>query len=279
MVKFRWSRQLGEECRPDLMQTPTVSGWAWAGASVTGESHLRNGETGQDSGSFHTYTSKTDDVAVAVVCDGAGSAPHSKLGSQLVAIKAQRIVAAFLASGGDLARLGRAGAAGFIAELHSALARKAAEHGCKVRDLATTMTLAIVAEEIAVVIQVGDSACAVRCNGEWQIPIWPMNGEYVNLTYFVSGFPRVPLAFATMRGKVTHLAVFSDGLGDMVLDRSSRSPFVPFFEGVFDGAGLGQSSGRDRGASVDLGHFLCSAKASERSDDDKTLIIAARVKS
>ena len=164
-----------------------------------------------------------------------------------------------------------------MAPLHAALAARAAEIRCTIRDLSTTLSLAVVGQDLAHVIQVGDSACVLRCDGEWKVPVWPMNGEYANLTYSVTGFPKVPVGFATICGAVTHIAAFSDGLADLVLDRPSRSAFAPFFEGLFGGAQLVAPCGRNRAVTADLAGYLDSASARERSEDDKTLILAARV--
>jgi serine/threonine protein phosphatase PrpC len=58
------------------------SGWAWAAASVTGDSHLRRGESKQDSFSIRQLS--PNGGVVVCVSDGAGSAKYGGLGSRLL---------------------------------------------------------------------------------------------------------------------------------------------------------------------------------------------------
>ncbi|HEY9618759.1 MAG TPA: protein phosphatase 2C domain-containing protein [Crinalium sp.] len=50
-----------------------------AGGSITGREHLRTGKNNQDA----YYWLALEDVAIATICDGCGSGPHSEVGAKL----------------------------------------------------------------------------------------------------------------------------------------------------------------------------------------------------
>lgn len=56
-----------------------MKGFEIAGGTVTGRDHLRVGRNSQDA----YYWEESEDVLVAVVCDGCGSSPHSEVGAKL----------------------------------------------------------------------------------------------------------------------------------------------------------------------------------------------------
>lgn len=56
-----------------------MNGVEIAGGTVAGRDHVRVGKNSQDA----YYWEESDDVLVAVVCDGCGSSPHSEVGAKL----------------------------------------------------------------------------------------------------------------------------------------------------------------------------------------------------
>lgn len=61
------------------------TGWAIARASVASTSHGKTGLPCQDASDHLVVGSADDEILVCVVCDGAGSAAHSDVGSTLAA--------------------------------------------------------------------------------------------------------------------------------------------------------------------------------------------------
>lgn len=105
---------------------------------------------------------------------------------------------------------------------------------------------------------------------------WPESGKYANMTYFLTDED----AFAHLRIKLfqdahDEIAMFSDGMQRLALVYESKAAFKPFFEPMFvrlrksDIAECDMLSGQ-------LALFLNSPKVNERTDDDKTLILATR---
>ncbi len=70
--------------------------------------------------------------------------------------------------------------------------------------------------------------------------------------------------------------MFSDGIERLVLDFAQAVPFDGFFIPMFASIPNG-SPGRDRGISRGLKNFLDSKTITDRTDDDKMLIMARRV--
>lgn len=250
--------------------------WVWAGASVQGTSHIATGIPKQDSAAFAEYRTGVNSVAVAVVCDGAGSAAHSEVGSRLACQCAQSLIGRQLASNASVGTINRALAEAWISEIGNALLQKAQDLGKQIKDLATTITIVIAGDDATVVIMVGDSPCVVHDGKAWLAPIWPMRGEYANQTYFITQMPIPVWDFAKIDNRIEKFSVFTDGIDKLVLKEKSREVFQPFFDGLFDELGSSQSNGRDRTCSTNLGSFFDSDRVNALTDDDKTLIIARR---
>ena len=70
--------------------------------------------------------------------------------------------------------------------------------------------------------------------------------------------------------------MFSDGLQRLALDFAKTIPFEPFFQGLFPSV---RAMSADDGEKLtqSLTDFLNSPRINERTDDDKTLILATRV--
>jgi Protein phosphatase 2C len=147
------------------------------------------------------------------------------------------------------------------------------------RDFAATLVGIILCDDEFVLCHVGDGACPIRKREgqEWLVPSWPAHGEYASSTYFVTDEPVVNLRITRWQGDFSDVAVFSDGLERLVLDFSQRVAFQPFFDSMLKPlSGIGP--GRSRRLSVGLRTFLNSSIVADRTDDDKSLIIATRAR-
>jgi hypothetical protein len=72
-------------------------------------------------------------------------------------------------------------------------------------------------------------------------------------------------------------AVFSDGIENLVLDHRERSAPAPFFERLLQPVATWEGTGRSRKLSRHLRDYLDSAKVCAATDDDKSLILGARL--
>jgi hypothetical protein len=110
----------------------------------------------------------------------------------------------------------------------------------------------------------------------WDVPSWPAHGEYASSTYFVTDDPEPRLQFVQLADGISELAVFSDGIERLALDFANKTASERFFDPMF--APLARSApGRNRTLSSNLRRYLDSPRIIDRTDDDKSLILARRV--
>jgi hypothetical protein len=260
-----------------------TAAWRVLGASVPGSGHLAAQHGCDDA---HAFRQHADGTVVLVVADGAGSASRAAEGAacavQVVLDACGVAFAADPAPATDDAwerLLDRTLGAG-----HQALvALAAADRGAQapeqqrtadvMRELATTLLLAVVTADWLAVAQIGDGVIVVQdSRGHQQALTWPEHGEYINQTSFLSDEDYLEhvqyrvVEAAEVRG----IALLTDGLEMLALDAAEREPYSPFFSPLF-------AYGRqDMSTEEALGAFLESPRVCSRTDDDKTLLLAVR---
>lgn len=252
--------------------------WSWVGACSTGSSHIRAGTTCQDSAGCIELPLSTGHALLAVVSDGAGSADYSAIGSRLVVECFVRSAIAHLRANQCVEAITKDLAFDWLDNVRDHIFRSAKQRAIKPRDMAATLVSTIVFLNRAIVCHVGDGACVLRKKyaDDWQVASWPAHGEYANSTYFVTDDPQPNLQFNALEGEFVEVALFSDGVERLALDFVNGNAFAPFFEPMFAPlTTLG--SGRDRLLSLSLRKFLDSPHVLERTDDNKSLILARRV--
>lgn len=251
--------------------------WHWLGACSTGTSHLRTGAGCDDAAACLELEGRDADPAlVAVVSDGAGSAKLSRLGSHIVTTTFCRSAKAFLLNGGHAAAIDDDVAAEWLDDIRDRIGRRAHRLQENPKAFAATLVGVVVQRHVATIIHVGDGACALRLRGnaEWQVPSWPAQGEYASTTYFVTDDPYPRMAVSRVQGAVEEIALFTDGLERLALDFTTEVAFERFFETMFPALRRAESFGRERALSRELRSFLDGSVVTERTDDDKTLIMA-----
>jgi hypothetical protein len=143
------------------------------------------------------------------------------------------------------------------------------------RDFSCTLLVALVDERSALFFQIGDGAIVYRGeDGSYAPALWPQSGEYANCTWFVTdeeAAARVQLAVAE---EVHEVALLTDGLTGLALRFLSREAHGPFFEPMF--ARLRAEPGSEA-LPEELRAFLESTAVNQRTDDDKTLVLATRL--
>lgn len=218
------------------------------------------------------------EVLIVVVSDGAGSAEHSAKGARLAIMRFIRCAAAFLAAGGKVASLTPQIVLTWLDDIRDRISSEAEKLECTPRDFAATLVACLVTPLHTSFIHVGDGAAVYRLNDsdQWQIGSWPSHGEYASTTYFVTDDPQPAIEITHIDGVVEEVCIFTDGIERLVLEFSDRRAFAPFFNKVF-GAFDGSSAGRDRKMSRQLKLLLESPSVCEKTDDDKTIVLAKRV--
>jgi hypothetical protein len=258
----------------------TGRGWRIAAASAIGTSHIKQGTVCQDG---HTCRILEDGagkaVAVLVVSDGAGSASRADEGSYLACRTILEAVEVFLADGNRVIDIGPDIARSWVEMVQMAIAFQAEEDSTVPRDYACTLLAAVIAEDAAAFLQIGDGAMVVADEtGEWTWVHWPQRGDYANTTYFVTEEGAVDqLAFDLVKRQVDEVAVFSDGIEALVLHYATKTVHGSFFDKMFVPVRASEVEGVDQSLSAGLKRYLATSMVCERTDDDKTLILATKL--
>ena len=129
---------------------------------------------------------------------------------------------------------------------------------------------------------VGNGSRIVDRPSEFRWILWPQRGEYANTTCFLTHADALErLQIAPRLGKVTNVALMTDGLESLALHYASTSVHGPFFFGMFqsllnaDESGVSES-GEIAHLSASLDRFLSSERVYSRTDDDVSLLLASR---
>jgi len=255
----------------------TQGGWRLVGASVRGTSHDESGAPCQDASDSRVVVTPTGEaVLTAAVSDGAGSATRAEEGARIACATILESLEGYLSSGGRLGHLSKDDAIDWIELIGQRIADRAEAEGQTPRDFAATLLAVAVDAEYALCMQIGDGAIVLG-NGEEYLPVfWPQNGEYANMTYFVTDRRAAEqLQFTTLAGPIADVALLSDGLQMLALRYNTREAHVPFFQPMF--ARLrAEAEGESQQLASALAEFLGSKPVNDRTNDDKTLLLATR---
>jgi hypothetical protein len=254
------------------------SPWRVAMASSIGTSHLAAAQPCQDA-HFHLEAIGLDGerVLVLTASDGAGTAAYAEVGAALACETFARLVANYVEQGGKIEKVGRLLVERWMAGVIYRLRLHARESGLEVEDYACTLLAAVVADEEAMFVQIGDGAMVVSTDEGWHHVFWPQHGEFANSTTFITSEQSLDaMEFETLGGPVDELAMFTDGIENLVLQKAARSVHAPFFDSMFPSVRKSTASGVDAELSHALDKYLSGPAITSRTDDDKTLILASR---
>jgi hypothetical protein len=251
--------------------------WRWIGASSTGTSHLGTGADCDDAGACIETQSSNGATLIAVVSDGAGSASLSRIGSHIVVRAFSRSALKFARQGKRPKDLDGEIASEWIDDIRDRIELASLRENVPRRNFAATLIGCVIQIDGVAVIHIGDGACVVRLRNEidWRVASWPSQGEYASTTYFVTDDPEPRTSVNYLSGEVAEVALFSDGLERLALDFTTRTAYPRFFDTMFQAFPV-NGSGRDKDLSRSLQAFLDSPKVTDRTDDDKMLIMARR---
>lgn len=251
-----------------------VATWTWASASSIGTAHIRSGTRKQDA--FRCYVpAAAPDFLICVVADGAGSAECGGEGASLtcrtISLAAQEYLQTHRQFPTD------EDVFAWIDLLRDQISYAANKRGKKPRDFAATLICVVTDGRRTLVAQVGDGCAALSdaSDGKWRVPLWPDHGEYASTTNFVTDEPEAKCRVHREASDLTAIAVLTDGLERMALELTSKVPFAGFFDGVVRPVKASSATGKNVALSAMLRSYLDSEKVCERTDDDKTLVVAA----
>jgi hypothetical protein len=123
----------------------------------------------------------------------------------------------------------------------------------------------------------GDGAIVLPTGEGRKHVFWPQHGEFAYTTNLITSAHRLEaLEFETLGEPVEEIALFTDGLENLVLQKAAKAGHAPFFDSMFPAVRRSTASGVDAELSWALGGHLSSAPANDRTDDGKTLVLASR---
>lgn len=249
--------------------------WKTIHDSVVGSSHQKAALPCQDNSLVSSLKLDDDEVLIAVCADGAGSASHAEHGAKLACESFARAVAAGAQNLQTLRQLDVSAATAWVAQVHAELHEEAVRRDVQRSDLACTLLAAVVGREAAVFVQIGDGVIVRFSEGAYQPVFWPQSGEYINTTNFVTQDDFLEKVSVEKRDeRIDELAVLSDGLQPLALAYATKTAHAPFFAPLFRAL---RDIDQQADLQAPLRAFMESPAVCERTDDDKTLILATRL--
>jgi hypothetical protein len=257
----------------------SMGGWRYVAASVIGTSHEKAGGTCQDANDCQIYALPAGEkVLIAAVADGAGSAVCGGEGAARTCRALLGLMDEYLDSGRTVEQVTRDTVRSWMATIQNLLEEEAKAVSRERRDFACTILGLLVGESCAACLQVGDGVIVLADSEEhaYGHVFWPDRGEYVNTTHFVTEDDAVErLQFESVKRRVMEVALLTDGLQTIALNYQQQSAHEPFFKGLFVPLRTAEE-GCSRELSESLAAFLSSPRVNEKTDDDKTLVLASR---
>ncbi len=243
--------------------------WRCISASVAGTSHIARNLPCQDA---RLTVVLENGVLIAAVADGAGSVKRAQEGSRYAVESSVEHLANRLRST-QPTTLDECEALLEETVIAARSALHAMAPGEEFRELATTLLLTIVTADWLSTVQVGDGAVVCRLSsGAFSVLSERGQNEYVNETTFLTSSDYLAhIHRATLPGKdVSGFAMFTDGIELLALRYADNTAHEPFFGPLFEFVE------KDSATEAELEEFLLSERVCERTDDDKTLLLAVR---
>jgi len=253
--------------------------WRHARASVIGLAHLNQQTECQDRLVCRAIETDSDGgVLIAAVADGAGSTTDGQTGAKIACEFFANQIAEFLKSGNaSISSLNEDFGKRWIEFFQAQIADLARENKKEMRDYASTFVGAIIGKTGAAFYQVGDGGAVFSRDGKvgsYRFAIEPTETEYVNMTEFLTDEAAAnSLRFRFIKEAVEDLILFSDGIFAVAVNYQTNQPHEPFLMPMI--APL-RSGNANEGLNEKLEKFLASPKLNEKTDDDKTIILASR---
>lgn len=240
--------------------------WKLVFGSVRGTSHVQSGQPCQD----HCAGTVVGTALVAACSDGAGSAELSQLGSRYAV---ERFLEEAVQSVGDAAPE-RDVIGAWVDAARARVLEEASAQGVPPRQLACTFLGAVAGVGWTAYAQIGDGVIVFDGETGYELAFWPDNGEYANATRFLTDEDyRDHLHIEIVPRQVDEIALLTDGLQMLALDFAQARVHSPFFTPLFRTLRNGPDEATLRAS---LLGFMDSRRVNDKTDDDKTLLIATR---
>ena len=252
-----------------------MNSWTWAAASCKGVSHSNSGTRKQDAQITKLFGPENQTIG-CIVSDGAGSASFGGQGASIICRSFGRLITKHQETSTGIPT--PEDALSWVDDTRSVILDCAERRDLIPRDFAATLVLAISDGANSLFVHIGDGGIVIRETEtqSWICPTWPNQGEYASSTFFLTDDEPPPIRICMIEMPIDALAVFTDGIERLALDFSERQPHRPFFDAMIQPVTGADGFGRNKLLSSGLQRFLDSDRVNERTDDDKTLVLAAR---
>jgi hypothetical protein len=244
--------------------------WKLLRASVPGSSHVKAGTLCQDAHAGTSMRPHGESFLVVACADGAGSAERSDEG-------ATAAVAEFVKAACGMLEARTVITPESVVECFRAARKAVDERAEKLetpkRELACTLLGAIVGEQEAFFGQIGDGLIVVRENDEYLPVFWPRVGDYLNDSDFLTDEKYEEQVQFGKRAAPAEIALTTDGLQMLMANLNARTVHNGFFAPMFNQL---RQTPDPEALLAPLREFLESPAINERTDDDKTLLLAVR---
>jgi hypothetical protein len=253
--------------------------WKFIFASVVGTSHLATATPCQDSSFCEIVTGEGGaEVLIAVVADGAGSAKHADEGAALACSYIGGRAKSTIEAETLLCEITHDVVRNWIADYQNEVLALC-NGGLVPRDFASTLLAAFIGKSASVFFQLGDGAIVIADSEEpnnYGWVFWPQQGQYANQTNFATDENSADnIEYSLVSRRIDEVSLFTDGLQSLALEYQDRLAHGPFFASVFEWVRKASKQQFDR-YTDSLKQFLNSDRVNDRTDDDKTIIIATR---
>ncbi len=248
--------------------------WRVAAASVVGTSHSATGAECQDRCLVQVENDPAKPLRLTIfVSDGAGSATHGGIGAELAIEAASEFVEKCCTEASELT-FNDNWAAECIEAVRAKINAHATLNATMFSDYACTFLGFVASQFNTTLIQIGDGGIAIDIGAGLELPITPMIGEYTNMTNFVTDENVIDImAVKLFSARPEKVAVFSDGIQRLALNMVTNTVYTPFFTPFFTVLATVTAEQEDI-LQTKLEQFLQSPAVNERTDDDKTLVLA-----
>lgn len=194
--------------------------WKTVHYAVQGQGHERDNIPCQDK----TLVMARKGVQVIALADGAGSARYSHFGAEAALQGVSAFVVDYfdaLINSPDGVKVKET----ILAKAKEALAGEAEKLNCSLQELASTLLLVAIKDDLFLLVHVGDGVIGYVKEGEIKIASTPENGEFANTTFFLTS-PGVLAKTKLIKGTTAGIKGFvlmSDGTAESFYHKKTQT--------------------------------------------------------
>jgi len=251
--------------------------WKVIGQSVIGSSHIQSDKTCEDAVHYEIIELVDDEALICFVSDGAGSAKYAARASETAVTQSVAILRELVS---NVVEVDEQHLLALAENIYDTLKAFADELQEPINEFSCTLLGFVILPQKACFLQIGDGAIVKSDgNGYFTHIWWPHNGEYQNTTAFLIDDPNFPnLKIKIVEESIEEVAVFTDGLQMLALNNESEQVHQPFFNDLFKWLRKATDVEHITILNIKLNEYLAGDIINNRTDDDKTLLLATKVK-